>query len=592
MLQEHLHLCMYIFIIAKLVEFKLFIVHRSPELCSGEAFSGQLADVWALGATMFMLRFGHPPFVAKTIINLYNKIQNDPLVFPFPIDNSLQDLLASMMIKDPQLRFTLNQVIAHSWLQIPPAGNTTMLPGIVSKKPSTSASEGISRVQSPRGLIPIDHLSVASGSIPLSVSKLVNSSNRVVGSSHEIQSATLPDPNQTNSSSYAQGNFQDSYIAGNIDNTSVDSSAIETQIKLEEEVAEENMLDTNWGNDVFEIVGDNDIEVGSSDGDDSDKDSVDEEPDNSPQIQSQPPVVPKTTRKVVLPALDTGTSSSNMKLIDSSESSIPVMSSSPSAAGGARSIMDVDEETRRSLRFQVKIRRSSNLGTPLNAIKLSQTSPLAVVSDDKLKSFSTTQQAGQVQERSISGYRILPPTLSATSMSSVESTPNFSSRTNSIGGDDEPNELSLDQFSSLMDTLIIPISSEQMEERSQSSKSAVFNRNNIICNISNPQTRIGMASHSEQGKRDTQEDFILLVPDLEYFYNMNSISLGSQKSTSKLKKMTLCGIFDGHNGMSSSLFLYQHYAGVILDFIFENKTLEDVLNLSAASIDEKVILLT
>lgn len=54
----------------------------SPELCRGEAFSGQLADVWAVGATMFMLRFGHPPFVAGNIIHLYNKIQTDELVFP------------------------------------------------------------------------------------------------------------------------------------------------------------------------------------------------------------------------------------------------------------------------------------------------------------------------------------------------------------------------------------------------------------------------------------------------------------------------------------------------------------------------------
>jgi [calcium/calmodulin-dependent protein kinase] kinase len=39
----------------------------SPEICSGTAFSGQLADVWAVGATMFMLIYGRPPFVAAQV---------------------------------------------------------------------------------------------------------------------------------------------------------------------------------------------------------------------------------------------------------------------------------------------------------------------------------------------------------------------------------------------------------------------------------------------------------------------------------------------------------------------------------------------
>lgn len=39
----------------------------SPELCSGDSYSGQLADVWALGATMYMIRCGKPPFMAAQV---------------------------------------------------------------------------------------------------------------------------------------------------------------------------------------------------------------------------------------------------------------------------------------------------------------------------------------------------------------------------------------------------------------------------------------------------------------------------------------------------------------------------------------------
>jgi serine/threonine protein kinase len=58
-----------------------------------------------------MLKFGHPPFVAGNIMNLYNKIQNDPLVFPphIKINPGLQDLIENMLKKDPNERYTLEK---------------------------------------------------------------------------------------------------------------------------------------------------------------------------------------------------------------------------------------------------------------------------------------------------------------------------------------------------------------------------------------------------------------------------------------------------------------------------------------------------
>ena len=92
----------------------------SPELCAKESFSGQLADIWALGATIFMLKFGHPPFVANNLMELSYKIINDPLVFPFPINPGLQNLLENMMKKEVSERFTLPKVMNHPWIKHPP----------------------------------------------------------------------------------------------------------------------------------------------------------------------------------------------------------------------------------------------------------------------------------------------------------------------------------------------------------------------------------------------------------------------------------------------------------------------------------------
>jgi serine/threonine protein kinase/serine/threonine protein phosphatase PrpC len=88
----------------------------SPEMCSGEEYSGQLADVWALGATIFMLKFGSPPFVAKSAMQMFDKIQSDPLVFPSAIDPLLAHLLTGMLTKVPQKRLTLLDVMVHPWV--------------------------------------------------------------------------------------------------------------------------------------------------------------------------------------------------------------------------------------------------------------------------------------------------------------------------------------------------------------------------------------------------------------------------------------------------------------------------------------------
>ena len=67
-----------------------------------------------------MLKFGHPPFVANNLMELSYKIINDPLVFPFPINPGLQNLLENMMKKEVSERFTLPKVMNHPWIKHPP----------------------------------------------------------------------------------------------------------------------------------------------------------------------------------------------------------------------------------------------------------------------------------------------------------------------------------------------------------------------------------------------------------------------------------------------------------------------------------------
>lgn len=91
-------------------------VFMAPEVCRGEKYSGQLADMWALGGTMYMLRMGHPPFVASNATALYYKIENDPVTFPQPLCSGLRDVLVHLLEKDPANRWSLNQLMSHPWI--------------------------------------------------------------------------------------------------------------------------------------------------------------------------------------------------------------------------------------------------------------------------------------------------------------------------------------------------------------------------------------------------------------------------------------------------------------------------------------------
>ncbi|RLN66582.1 hypothetical protein BBJ29_004552 [Phytophthora kernoviae] len=90
-------------------------IFMSPEMLTGEHFLGKPVDIWACGVTLYMFVYGHPPFVAKTMTELYAKIQNDPIEYPASageriVEDDLLDLMKYILEKDPKKRYTSQQI--------------------------------------------------------------------------------------------------------------------------------------------------------------------------------------------------------------------------------------------------------------------------------------------------------------------------------------------------------------------------------------------------------------------------------------------------------------------------------------------------
>ncbi|KAA6358029.1 MAG: putative calmodulin dependent protein kinase [Streblomastix strix] len=82
------------------------------------------ADIYAIGATLFFIIFGHPPYHEENQYALYKQAINDPI--PFDKDENIQiaklispqlrNLLEVTLEKDPSKRVTMDQMRIHPWV--------------------------------------------------------------------------------------------------------------------------------------------------------------------------------------------------------------------------------------------------------------------------------------------------------------------------------------------------------------------------------------------------------------------------------------------------------------------------------------------
>jgi len=90
-------------------------LYMAPEVFSLQPHSEQV-DVWSLGVSLYVMVSGSFPFVANTYPDLEEKVLFDDVPFLYGMSEHLNDLIQSMLRKDPLKRLTIAAVKQHKWV--------------------------------------------------------------------------------------------------------------------------------------------------------------------------------------------------------------------------------------------------------------------------------------------------------------------------------------------------------------------------------------------------------------------------------------------------------------------------------------------
>ncbi len=86
-----------------------------PEMIEGQPHT-HAVDLWSIGILLYEFLVGTPPFEAPTHRATYQRIANVDLRFPSHVPNDARDLIARLLVKDPEQRLTLGAIPDHPFI--------------------------------------------------------------------------------------------------------------------------------------------------------------------------------------------------------------------------------------------------------------------------------------------------------------------------------------------------------------------------------------------------------------------------------------------------------------------------------------------
>ena len=91
-------------------------VYMAPEILKGEGYQGPPVDIWSAGVALYIMLSGTLPFNKDKEHDLEYAILNNNYKNINDISEIANDLLKKILEKDPNKRYTCNQILEHPWM--------------------------------------------------------------------------------------------------------------------------------------------------------------------------------------------------------------------------------------------------------------------------------------------------------------------------------------------------------------------------------------------------------------------------------------------------------------------------------------------
>lgn len=91
--------------------------YMSPEIVNNQEYSGQAADVWALGVLLFAMLCGSFPFTGVNDRDLFRKISRGNFSFPTHVGQAARDMIKKMIQINPLNRPNCSDLLNDPWFK-------------------------------------------------------------------------------------------------------------------------------------------------------------------------------------------------------------------------------------------------------------------------------------------------------------------------------------------------------------------------------------------------------------------------------------------------------------------------------------------
>jgi SNF related kinase len=91
------------------------LAYSAPEILLGDSYDAPSVDIWSLGVILYMLVTGHAPFQEANDSETLTMILDCKYYIPATLSGDCIHLITSMIVRDPNKRLCLDEIVKHQW---------------------------------------------------------------------------------------------------------------------------------------------------------------------------------------------------------------------------------------------------------------------------------------------------------------------------------------------------------------------------------------------------------------------------------------------------------------------------------------------